>query len=176
MPKTYNSLTVANAAAGSAILASDHAKAFENINNYRVPPLCVLRKTGTQAMTNAAFTSITFGSGEEVNDTDDMHSITSNTARITPTTAGLYLFTGFVYLSAFPTSGMALRITKNGATTLFYVENNASTIGQGGTCIESMNGTTDYVELQAYYSHGSALTTNGSVFPSFSAAWLGQVS
>ena len=174
MAKTYNPLS--NVTVGSVLTASDYNEAIENSNNFRVPPMCILRKTGTQACNNGSFTPITFGAGEELYDTDEMHSTSSNTARITPTTAGIYLFTGNVYLSAFPATGMAIRGLKNGSQQIFYSENSSATIGITGSAMEYMNGTTDFVTLEVFYSHSGNLTTNASVFPGFQAAFIGQPS
>ena len=177
MAKTYNTLT-SDVTAGSVLTATLFNQVQENVRNYRVPPLCILRKTATQSMTNGGFTSITFGSAEETYDTDGMHSTSTNTARITPTTAGVYLLTGSVYMSATPSAGMALRVFKNGTTSLVYSDHPAasSAAGIAVSVMEYMNGSTDYVTLDAFYSHSGALTTNASVLPGFQALWLGQVS
>jgi hypothetical protein len=174
MAKTYN--TISTFTSGQVLTAAQMNEIGTNVNNSRVPPLCLLRKTATQACNNGSFTAITFGAGEELYDTDGMHSTITNTARITPTTAGIYLFTGNVYLSAFPASGMAIRGFKNNSQQIFYSENSSATIGITGSAMEYMNGTTDFVTLEVFYSHSGNLTTNASVFPGFQAAFIGQPS
>lgn len=177
MPKTYNSLTVGNAAAGSAILASDHAKAFENINNYRVPPMCINERTG-QAVADATVTAIAFTSAASV-DTDSIHSTSTNNTRFTPTTAGIYMVSGNLTITA---GGLvqvvtSLVIRKNGAGELVAtggVANIYANPSLAATCLVSMNGTTDYVELIAYQDNtdGTNKTFTGRMF----LAWVGQVS
>lgn len=171
--------TLGTVAPGDVLRANSGTAPYNSIvsslNQHRTPPMCLLRKTGTQAVTNGGFTAITFGSGEELYDTDGMHSIVSQTSRIIPTTAGLYLVTGWDYLSAGPATGHALRLRKNGGSKwIAYTEVGANVSGLGVTGVEYFNGTTDYVEMETYYAHSGSLTTNASVFPTLAAYWLGQ--
>lgn len=182
MPKTYNSLTVGNAAAGSAILASDHAKAFENINNYRVPPMVhLVRTTSTAAYTSGA--AITWQAAVGSMNTDGMWSSGTN---ITATTAGVYqvTFSGRIAASA----GMfvcAPQLLVNGTAIVQHYSAlySSSTVCQfqvSGTFAMAVNDVlTAGVPIDApggttYTIYG---TPSGETLAArISAVWLGQVS
>lgn len=137
-------------------------------------PVCLLRKNAAQSIPNTTWTSLTFGAGEELYDTNGWHDTTTNTARITPNIAGLYVLTANNYWASGTTSGA--RIMKNGST---YIAMSESTGGQRAgeslSVMEFMNGTTDYVTFDVYQSSGGALNTSTAAYPNFQAAFLGNV-
>jgi hypothetical protein len=178
MPKTYADLTVANATAGNAILASDFSTLFTNSNNYRVPAMCVLT-AGSQVIANTTATALTYSS--EVVDTDAMHSTSSNTSRITIATAGVYLFTCQLAAAGSGAAGSRILATlnKNGAEA---VTNGARVDTQNPTASSSLAislslalscAVNDYFEWVIFQSSGGNRTVDGSTF---SAVWLGQAS
>lgn len=112
-------------------------------------------KSGTQAITTATDTKVTFDS--ESFDTNSDFA----TSRFTPTVAGKYLFTAQIY-----TSNIAgvyeVNIYKNGAA-----EINTEVKGAGAgvayttppvIAILDANGTTDYFEIYVYHSEGADRT------------------
>lgn len=181
MPKTYNSLTVANAAAGSAILASDHAKAFENINNYRVPPMCSVRLTSS---ISPYTTGAAIAWNSAAIDTDGMWSSGAAT-RLTAQTAGIYsvVFQGRTVQA----SGSVLTLAApqiavdGGQATQTYCR----ALSSGG-CLFNVSAILSltagqYVTLSVEHEGGTTYTLDGgaSLFRANCRAemvWLGQVS
>jgi hypothetical protein len=179
MPKTYNSLTVANATAGNAILASDQAKVFENSNNYRVPPMCTVRRT-TSATGFSSGASVSFSSAAI--DTDSMFSAGAPT-RITINTPGLYLVTSLVNAQATATLTLVNSVIGlNGAS----LSENYTPIFNGTSAVATSSVVvplvaTDYLTLAVTFIGGSAYVVSGAATATssqtrLSATWLGQVS
>lgn len=178
MPKTYADLTVANATAGNAILASDFATLFENSNGYRKPPACAAYHSTTQSIPNATATAVLLNS--EYYDTDGMHSTASLTSRITIATAGIYQLTANVLFDIGGTGMRDVSFYKNGATTY----RGSSTLNITASFFTTLNATTtmslaasDYIEVYVYHTQGTALNIRGDANGvHFTATWLGQVS
>ena len=174
MAKDYNSFT--DVATGDVYTAAAHNLILENINNYRVPPMCMATRSGTQSALNTTFTAVQFN-GTDKYDTDSMHDPASNNTRITINTAGVYVVQGEMYWGAAATGVRLGRIRLNGVTTL----NTAIVPNTGGSDgVSTAVGVTypfavnDYIELLGYQSSGGALNMQASCF--LSAAWIGQVS
>ena len=94
MAKTYTNLTVANATAGNAILASDFSSAFTTLNNHNVPPLMRARRAALQSMANNTIQAVNWDTrdidtGATESPADAMFTATSNV--VTIKTAGVYL-------------------------------------------------------------------------------------
>jgi hypothetical protein len=182
MAKTYNSLTVANATAGNAILASDQAKVFENVNNYRVPPMVKCTRSGNLSYTandNIAWNDTEYdtetatpGSGAGA-----MHDDVTNNARITPTTAGVYLVTFSVHYTFTGTSStFTMRMLKNGAEVLtrLYAVARTTLHKDSISIIDAANGSTDFYTCQFEMAGASVLSVQASSGSYFAANWLGQ--
>jgi len=128
-------------------------------------PLVRLVQTVAQSIPDATLTALTF-SGEDI-DTHGFHDTGSNTARITPTMAGYYRFTG-TYFTAAPTTlaNMDASLRKNGSTSIAPGPRGSATgnIAQSQSCtaMVSCNGTTDYVELLAFQDSTGAVNSNVS--------------
>lgn len=189
MPKTYNSLTVANAAAGSAILASDHAKAFENINNYRVPPMARITMTANVAVADGSHTNFAgflSTNAVETIDTDDMVALSGTASAITVQTAGVYACTA-VAVFASSVSGVRLaRIVRSRGGTLVNVAT-ASATPPGVENSLALSGVLDFaagdlIRLMVFQNTGGPLNMGvnsaGAEFgvTHLAATWLGQVS
>ena len=173
MAQTYN--TFSNVTVGSVLTASDYNDVLENIGNYRVPPMCLLRRTSNSAnLTQSTTHTIDFATANavEVVDTDDMHSLVSNSTRITPTTAGVYLFVATVQLTSAP-SFHDIRLVKNGSTQIAVSRVGAQA---GGVVIamQSMNGTTDYMEIVLNVGTGTFQVATSNSETTFQATWQGQ--
>ncbi len=119
---------------------------------------------GAQTITTATWTALTFDT--DLYDTDTIHDISSNTERLTATTAGKYIVVGNASFAADATNNLrAISIRQDGST--FLVENFYHPI-QGGALDTKMNVTllvnlaaTEYVELMVFHDKGSNLNTLG---------------
>lgn len=177
MAKTYADLTVANATAGNAILASDFTTLFTNSNNYRVPPMVRVLPTNATAYTSAA--NISFA--VEDFDTDDMWSAGDPT-KITINTAGVYLLTFSWHITGTSVTYTQGYLKKNASTSPYLAGSEAavavSNQGVGTvTTVENL-AAGDYVQaIVGQTGTGLALRTTGAVASTaIKAVWLGQVS
>jgi hypothetical protein len=174
MAKTYTNLTVANATAGNAILASDFSSAFTTLNNHTVPPMC----KATLASNATGYTNNTDISWDaEEYDTDSMHDTATNNARITPTTSGIYLVLFSInFLFSGTSSSHFTKIFKNGS----LYANNFSNVARTTThqdvlsAIVTFNGTTDYVTARIEIGGGTAPIPQTGVQSYLSATFLGK--
>lgn len=184
MAKTFTNLTVANATAGNAVLASDHATNFQNVNNLMVPPMVrAYRSTSAFSITPGAGAYIDWNN--ETIDTDTMHDNNTNPSRLTVQTAGVYLVNTVVTIDFTGTSTLRqaklTHTTSNGGTTTgFSVAYDAYSLGS--VAVVSMTGmyeaaVGDYfrVSLEAN-SGGSATTVRASPDCFFQAAFVGKTS
>ena len=178
MAKTYN--TIGTFTAGAILTAAQMNAIGTNVNNYRVPPACRAYNNANITLANASGTILTLNS--EDFDTDSMHSLTTNTERLTVTTPGIYVVSAEVKFDINAAGMRYIAIIKNAAT---YVCDSSTPSTGGGTFTEvnvtglvSMaNG--DYFSLYAYQNSGGNLAARGNVTPNgvwLSAAWVGQVS
>lgn len=180
MPKTYADLTVANATAGNAILASDFTTLFTNSNNFRKPPSCMVRKTGTQTFTNPTTVSWDTDSGSGAHDTDDMWTSGSPTV-ITIRTAGLYVVS-FYLIAGSATGGAITAIqvfttitgSKVGPGCIGAGFNSGTGASASGSLVTSL-AENDTVSLGAYFN-GTGTGLTFSVGSALSVTWVGQVS
>lgn len=132
-----------------------------DLNVVANPPICKVRQTVAQSLTNSTATAITFTT-EDV-DTSGMHSTSSNTSRLVATVAGWYLCTGNI---SYASNATGIR------TTAWQV--NGTPINGAGTAVAPISGVTtrcaaagtllflavsDYVELIGFQSSGGALLT-----------------
>jgi hypothetical protein len=179
MPKTYADLTVANATAGNAILASDFATLFENSNGYRKPPSChVYRTSDLTGYTNA--TPITWQA--EAHDTDGMWSSGTN---ITIQTAGIYLCVFKMQMAA---SGTAMtyaapEILVNGTAALQLYNDSvfSGIVSQGLVTYVASFAAAATIGAQVLVAGATSYTLKGGTLnttsaSSLSVTWLGQVS
>jgi len=164
---------------GADTLASDY-------NNLRAasdrrPVVRIVQATAQSIANNTTDTSVTFGAGSTDIDTHSFHSEVTNNTRITPLIAGIYRFTGTIVYAAVGAAGvfLAANLAKNGTPIAprTRLSLNASS-QQRSVSIDaiyvSMNGSTDYCELQTVQSTGGALlTTVGSPYASvFNAEYV----
>lgn len=127
-------------------------------------PICRVYQNAVQSIPNNANTIITF-TAEDI-DTHGFHSTSVNTGRITPTVAGIYRFTGTLFIAgATDYSNIAVWVRKNGATALqpaARIGNMASSQAMSliTSAMVDMNGTTDYVELVALQVNTAVASRN----------------
>lgn len=159
-------MTYTNVAAGDPILASTVNDLIKYGPARRV---CMLQQQAGQTIASSTDTILTFGAGSEVYDDDNWHNTSSNTSRITPTTAGRYKVTiRGVFAFNITIASCNVYLSKNGtiydrggnmkpvnnvtSTTtgttagLQYTSNTAVFAGEIVTYVD-MNGTTDYLEM-----------------------------
>ena len=128
------------------------------------------------SINNATTTAITLNS--ERWDTDTMHSTSSNTSRLTATTAGLYVITASVDFAANATGVRSAQLQVNGATVIAL--STIASAGAGNDTVISLATTyylnaTDYVEMLAFQNSGGALNvvSGANYSPELSAVWIG---
>jgi hypothetical protein len=177
MPKTYN--TIGTFTAGAILTAAQMNEIGTNVNNYRVPPMCTVRRT-TNATGFSSGSSVSFSSAAI--DTDSMFSAGAPT-RITVNTAGLYLVTSLVNAQATATLTLVnSTIGLNGAS----LSENYTPIFNGTSAVATSSvvvslAATDYLTLAVTFIGGSAYVVSGAATATssqtrLSATWLGQVS
>lgn len=122
-----------------------------------------------------AFQTLTFDS--ERFDTDDIHSTSSNTGRLTAKTAGKYLISGHITWAGNNTGRRILSILLNGATRLADTTletESTPVLNQSVATIYELS-VDDYVELQAFQSSNGNLViqANSNYSPEFTMARVG---
>lgn len=142
-------------------------------------------QTAVQALANATWVAITF-TGEVV-DTISGHSVSSNTSRYTPTTAGYYKCVGQVTTAVSTAGDRVAQFRKNGSVVTSGSDGDAPYSGvpsMKGTGLSfgmafawatiKCNGSTDYIELYGQQNSGGSLNTasdtNSRCF--FIAEWV----
>ena len=173
MAKTYN--TIGTFTAGQVLTAAEMNEIGTNSNNYRVPPMCLLKRTANSAnLTQNTTNTVDFSTSvaTEVFDTDGMHSLVTNASRITPTTAGVYSVNATLQLTA-GFNFLDLRIVKNGSTQL-AVSRLGAQPGGVAMAVDEFNGTTDYVELILNVGTGTSQITTANSLTTFGVFWNGQ--
>lgn len=183
MAKTYN--TLGTVAPGDVLRANSGTAAYndvlENVNNNRVPPMCIVRRTTNQT----GYTSdaaITWESVQPTSDTDTMWSA-GDATKVSITTPGLYVVTFTGRLNA--TATMTLcnpNIVLNGAfvaSATGGVQSGTTGIFAIATTLLLANG--DYLQASVGISGGSAYIVQGNTNVAnnqtrLAVTWQGQVS
>lgn len=117
---------------------------------------CRLKRSAALSLTTATWTAVPFD--QEVNDTDNMHDLVTNTSRVTIRTPGVYNILGRAIpaLNATGLRGLALYV--NGAVIAENEEQPTASAGHGMDVAHTVAlNAGDYVELFAYQSSGAAL-------------------
>jgi hypothetical protein len=129
-------------------------------------PICRLVQQSAQSFADNTATAITFGSGSEVVDSANMHNVSSDTSRITPTVAGWYRVSGKLVVPAGTDyASLEIYIRKNGSTNIPSVSREGPNATSSSRTIYvdhlvDFNGTTDYVELMATQDNTSSASRN----------------
>ncbi len=137
---------------------------------------CRATSAAATSIANGTWTGLTFTS--ESFDTDNWHSTSTNTDRITPTLAGIYRVEIQVAFAPSATGMRGVRIFKNGSTKIGGVQLPASPAGvmtllYAATTM-NMNGTTDYFSTEVRQTSGGnlALETTETA-TTFTVTWIG---
>jgi hypothetical protein len=121
-------------------------------------------------LTTGTLTALTFN--QERFDSDTIHSTSSNTSRLTATTAGVYVITGTARFATNATGNRRVLIRLNGAT--YIAEQTQAAVSGLQTTLTVATiytlAATDYVELVALQSSGGdlAVTVSANISPEFS--------
>lgn len=141
-------------------------------------PRCRVYKTTNFATATATAAAVTFNA--ERYDNDSMHSTSSNTSRITMTTAGVYLVGACIEWTGNATGAREAAIRLNGSTVLAS-DLVPLTGSAGASCIQVVQcvyafSAADYVEVRVTQSSGGALdvVASGAYSPEMWAQWLGN--
>jgi hypothetical protein len=184
MGKTYANITVANATAGNAILASDFSTVFTNSNNFRTPPSCGVNNSSNQSIANTTNTRLSFSTSAlwDTEAPSDPMFASGTPSRITIRTAGLYLITSYVLFDTNGTGTRELIIDKGTSSSITL------SIARSAAPIQNLNyanvavsavaslAVGDAIQLFVYQASGIALNVLSQTSPMFTATWLGQVS
>jgi hypothetical protein len=166
--------------AGEIVTAAYMNANVRDAGNFMIgQPIAFLRQATLQSIPNNAFTSISLDTSDV--DSDGGHSNITNNSRYTGKTAGWFQFSG----------GISIVVNATGARGAAWAKNGAAVSG-GGALIQTvaatfptwvaartipiqLNGTTDFVEIQAFQNSGGALNTStGSANdqPSMAVRWV----
>jgi hypothetical protein len=187
MAYTYN--TIPTVSTGDVYTATAHNNIVENVNNYRVPPACQVRRTTNQTSytADAAITwqSAAFDTEKDNDAAQPMWEASPNPSRITIRTSGLYLitFTGQATLSSAATTPCLVRIRISGTnfSNIFLPMFNNNDARWNTSLLASLT-SGQYVEGAWQPNSGSGLTISGTTAAQqenqtrLTVAWLGQVS
>jgi hypothetical protein len=171
MAKTYTA--AATATAGEVYTASAHNVIVTDVNNLIVPPFVKCVRSGDLSYTNTS--DIAWNA--EAYDTDSMHDNVTNNTRITPTTAGIYVFTFSAYFTFSGTSTYVnMAVKKNNADFVqrFVNVSRTSLHRDHISFVDVANGTTDYYTANIDLGGGSSISLKDNVGTFFSATWIGQ--
>jgi hypothetical protein len=127
--------------------------------------------TSAQSIPNSTDTALTFNTDRY--DTDNIHSTTTNTSRLTAQTAGIYAVTGEVIFAGNSSGTFRdLYVRLNGTTTVVQQNTKPDAAYNTRATITTMYylNAGDYVELMTYQDSGGALSTvvNSPESPEFS--------
>jgi len=143
---------------------------------WQIQPACRVYNDADSTPASGVWVTLTFNS--ERWDTDGMHSVASNTDRLTVPAggAGLYHITGHVTFgtNVWNDNTQALRILLNGGTILAW--HNGAGGGYVDTSLEISTvyslAATDYVRLQIWTQRDLDIIYAANYSPEFAATWL----
>lgn len=137
-------------------------------------PIGMIVQVATQSLSNNVGAALQFAAADII-DTHAQHDIVTNNTRITPNVAGYYRFFGVLYHAGRTDfTARSCWFQKNGSVNSPFGDRqdnlvNSVNVALATETMQSMNGTTDYVEfmaLQANTGAASVLTQNSTQFAS----------
>lgn len=134
-------------------------------------PVVRLVQQATQNFADNVTQAVTFGAGSDDIDTNNFHDEVTNNNRITPTVAGIYEVHGVTCFGGRSDYRILdAWIRKNGVTSLapagrrnLGAQVSATNQTPESTCLVSMNGTTDYIEMLAVQTNTGVVTVATAV-------------
>ena len=167
--------------APTAAVAGQAARAGIQFNNlaaqvaFLLDPPVVFAYQGTTATAVATGTLTVLPMDTELVDTDNVHSTSTNTSRLTIVTAGRYRVTGQIGYAVNGTGYRSAAIAKNGTNTAITAMNSIVAIATYVQVVdEVLCAVGDYIELSAQQNSGVALNTVTGANQTFlKARWAG---
>ena len=146
----------------------------DNVEFLYEPPRCLLNHNLDQSIANNTITALSFN--QEIADNDSMHSLLSNTSRVTVNTAGVYALTASVQFAGNTSGVRTVSIVMNGSDTL--VTQDAENLGVNPIKLNVATlyylDVNDYVEVRVRQDSGGALDCKSTAgLPNFRVAWIG---
>lgn len=143
---------------------------------WQIQPACRVYNSSAIDPTTSTWVSLTFDS--ERFDLNDMHSVSSNTDRITVPSdgGGLYIVGACAELSTGAVAGeCGLRILLNGSTVIArqYYDVDSGVSNGIGLCVSTLYSlsATDYIVAQIYTAGNLNVVASGNSSPEFWAIW-----
>ena len=125
--------------------------------------------SGTQTITSGVYTKVAANT-EEFDTNSNYDNVTNY--RFTPTVAGYYQVNGAVSPNGTASSSCVIGIYKNGSVAKYGPYAQATNPNGVVSCIISMNGSTDYLEMYVYITATIASLGNGASSTYFQAAMI----
>ena len=179
MAKTYN--TISTFTSGQILTATQMNSIGTNVNNYRVPPMCMAVRTSDQT-SYASDAAITWQSATyDTESPSDPMWASGSATRITAQTPGIYVitFTGAVTVTGTPTL-VSPSIMINGNFSASFTAGISGSTNRWSISTIQVLADNDYVQASVGVSGGSAyiIEGNASQFNNdqtrLSVAWIGQ--
>ena len=185
MAKTYN--TISTFTAGQVLTAAQMNDLGENSNNYRVPPICRVRRASAQSIANNTQRLMNWDTQDI--DTDEMFAASDTV--ITIKTAGVYLVTACVgfALNTTSTRGVAIvhnpvlsgsgdstNVTSGTRIALNFLDRSPDTATHVVATTALEFAVNDTIGIVAYQNSGGSLNTTTAEQTTCSVMWLGQAS
>jgi hypothetical protein len=175
MPKTYN--TIPTTTTGSVYTAAAHNNIVTNVNNYRVPPMCITTGVNTsQSFTHANAADVQFN-GVDTVDTDDIHNPSSNSDQFVIATAGVYQVSFALIINTTTVTSLLATVSKNAGGVF---ESGSSSPLSASAARWSIAGAVECVAgdvIRARVYQTSTSSVSQTLFSArMSLVWLGQVS
>lgn len=147
----------------------------DNLSFLHDPPSCRVYNSANISIPNDTVTALTFDS--ERFDTDTMHSTSTNTGRITFTTAGKYLVGCNIAFAADADGRRLVEIVLNGTTVIAtHQQGPVATTGEATISLGTLYSfaAADYATVRVYQNGGAALnvTASANYSPEFWATWV----
>lgn len=186
MAKTYN--TIGTFVAGNVLTAAEMNEIGENSNNFRVPPMCRVRRAAAQSIANNTQRLINWDT-EDIDTDDDMFSASDTV--ITIKTAGVYLVTACVGFALNTTSTRGVAIVHNPVTSgsgdstnvtsgtriaLSFFDRSPDTASHAVATTAFEFAVNETIGIVAYQNSGGSLNTTTTEQTTCSVIWLGQAS
>ncbi len=157
---TGNTLAKATLTAGSGVAVTNGAGAITIATN---PLGTRVFNSANISISNATSTALTFDT--EDFDTDNIHSVVSNTNRLTCVTAGYYLIWAQIEFAASAVGVRHLNLKKNATLYLgtnIMVAPGGGTVARGNAVTVALLAAGDYVEAEVYQDSGGSLNVNSN--------------
>ena len=184
MAKTYNTFT--DVATGEVLTATNFNNVLENVANYRVPPMAIVRRT-SDLTGYASEAAITWQSAElDTESPSDPMSAAGAPTVVTCRTAGIYLVQLQFHATASPTQTAGGGVIRKNGTVIGENFNEWFSPGafpelRGNMALIVNLAVADTVAAGVRFTGGSAYVVKGAATTTFSqtrlaVTWLGQVS